>query len=137
MPSSLAISTVLTCLSRLTFTMISSDFLMIGRPEQDSSFTSKFPARKRANHFCAADFDRDIFIVNSAHFFTSLCSILAFIVVMLQNVANFFLIYLHFQNKITFDPLHRSIFFDSKQRLKCHFLNAHLVLPMRLVVADC
>jgi len=38
--------------------MISSDFSVIGRPEQGSSFTSKFPARKRANHFHAADFDR-------------------------------------------------------------------------------
>jgi len=35
--------------------------------------------------------------------------------VILQNVANFFLIYFHFQNKIT-DPLHRFQFFSAQNK---------------------
>jgi len=73
MPNSLAISTVLTCLSRSIFTMISSDFSVIDRPERGSFFTSKFPARKRANHFRAADFE---YLHHKANFFITCAAFL-------------------------------------------------------------
>jgi len=129
-----------TCLSRSTFSMISSNFSMIDRPERGLSLTSKFPVRKQANHFRAANLK---YLHHKQHKFfhkpVQRSYLYSYLVMMLQNIANFFLIYLHFQNKRTLDSLHRfqSFFGSKKQRLKCQFSNVRLMLLMRLVGTEC
>jgi len=97
---------LLMCWSCSTFSTISSIFTVIDQPERGASLTLKFPDWKCLNQLCAT-YWYCIMSINITNSFSSLSRILPFFVIKFQNISNFFFIFTHFQDAITFDWINK------------------------------
>jgi len=112
------------------FSMIS----VIGQPKRDASLTSKFPNfQKTLEPALCHTYWYFIMSINITNFFSSLNRILSF-VMKFQSVSNFFFIFTHFQDAITFDWINKYHNFFFNYSMICHLSNARKYCQIWLIL---
>lgn len=105
------------------FSMISLTFSVIGRPARGAFLTSKFSSMESSEPFTGYFFwyyNRSLNIIDFCSF---LRRIFPFFEIKFQNVSNFFLIFTHFKNTITFDRTNEFQFFFFNLFSKISFMD--------------
>jgi len=97
---------LLMCRSCSTFSTISSSFPVIERSER-CIFNIQISILKTLEPTLCHTYWYCIMFINITNFFSSLSRIFPFFVIKFQNISNFFFIFTHFQDAITFDWINK------------------------------